>query len=245
MTGQSDRRSGWPKNGQELGVREAINGRKELKESREAQILAAAFEEFAANGYSGARLDNVAKRADVAKGTIYLYFPSKSRLFQAVVRGLIRPIPKDFESYLKSSSASACQLLRDLIARQYSEVVMSTKARAILRMLIAEGGRFPGLSEIYHREVIEPGVRALRLVIEKGIASGEFRQTEVATFPQILAAPAFLAIVWILILGSQFDLNLDAYQAAHVEIVLSGLRKEIGFEVAPLSEAPARQRGTP
>lgn len=203
---------------------------------RERQILAAAFEEFAANGYAAARVDNVARRANVAKGTIYLYFPSKSRLFQAVLRSLIQPILKDFALFIKNSSAPASQLLKDLISRQYAEVLTNRKALAILRLLIAESARFPQLSDIYCCEVIEPGIRAIRLVVEKGIVSGEFRQTPAATFPQILAAPAVLAMVWILILGG-LELDLDAYRAAHMEFILAGLRKESGTEVTRLREA--------
>jgi AcrR family transcriptional regulator len=212
-------------------VNQATKPRRETKAPREGQILAAAFEEFAANGYAGARLDKVAERADVAKGTIYLYFPSKSQLFQAVVRQLICPIPEEFEVLVKDSSASACQLLGDLVSRQYTEVVTNRKALAILRLLIAESGKFPQLSKVYHREVIEPGMRAIRLVLEKGIASGELHETKARDFPQILAAPAVLAIVWILIFGTYADLDLDAYRAAHLEFILSALQN------APHAEA--------
>jgi AcrR family transcriptional regulator len=226
-----------------MGMRQAINRGKKAKPPREGRILAAAFEEFAANGYAAARLDNVARRADVAKGTIYLYFPSKSHLFQAVVRSLIRPLPDDFEVFVKSSSAPACQLLGDLIARLYVEVVTNRKARAILRLLIAESGRFPQLSDAYNREVIQPGVRAIRLILEKGIASGEFRETRVGTFPQILAAPAVLAMVWILILGARAGMDLQAYQTAHVELILSALQNAESFEVAPPSKSLSYRGG--
>lgn len=204
---------------------------------RHRQILVAAFEEFAANGYAAARLDNVAKRANVAKGTIYLYFKSKSHLFRAVVQSLIHSGSEDFSSFFKTFSGSACELLQELVSRQYAGVVMNRKARAILRLLIAESGRFPQLSDIYLREVIEPGVAAMRLVIEKGVASGEFRDTKMAAFPQILAAPAVLAVVWILILGQGAPLDLDAYRAAHLELVLSGLRKKSDFEICVLETA--------
>ena len=220
-----------------------IERRKEAKVPRESQILAAAFEEFAANGYSAARLDNIARRADVAKGTIYLYFQSKSRLFEAVVRSLIRPIPKDFDSFVRESSVSAGQLLKDLILRQYAEVVTNRKARVILRLLIAESERFPELSDTYYREVIQPGVRAFHLVIEKGIASREFRQSSVRDFPQILAAPAVLAIVWILILGARAGMDLEAYRAAHLEFILSALRNVGTLDTTSLSKLFGYQGG--
>lgn len=229
---------------QQLEEREPTARRHKGSVPREQQILAAAFEEFAANGYAAARLDNVAKRANVAKGTIYLYFASKGRLFQAVVRSLIHPVRENFDTYVAAFPGSARELLCELISRQYAELVTNRKARAIIRLLVAESAKFPRLSEIYHREVIEPGVRAIRLVLEKGIASGEFRKTQVAGFPQILAAPAILAVVWFLILGTRIHLDLDAYRAAHVEFVLSGLRQIDDSEAAKSLETPHQQGGT-
>jgi AcrR family transcriptional regulator len=202
----------------------AIRAETGKRAPRQRQILAAAFEEFAANGYAGARLDNVARRANIAKGTIYLYFPSKSRLFQAVVRSLIRPVPKNFESLVAASSAPASQLLAELIARHYTEVVGNRRTREIIRLLIAESGKFPQLSELYRREVIDPGLRAVRLLLEKGLASGEFRATKASAFPQMIAAPAVLAAVWALIFGDRMALDLDAYREAHVEFVTAALR---------------------
>jgi len=218
--------------------------RESRKTPRQRQIRSAAFEEFAANGYAAARLDRVAHRARIAKGTIYLYFPSKSRLFQAVVRSLIQPVPDDFESTVAASSASASQLLADFIARQYSSLVGNRKAREIVRLLIAESGKFPELSELYRREVIEPGMRAIRLLIEKGIASGEFRQSRVHEFPQIVAAPAILAVVWTLIFGSHFSLDFEAYRDAHVQFVTAGLRSASGAE-PPRPGALNSEPGTP
>jgi AcrR family transcriptional regulator len=194
---------------------------------RQQQILAAAFEEFAANGYAGARLDNIARRAKIAKGTIYVYFPSKSRLFQVVVRNLIRPVPANFESLVAASSAPASELLTQFVTRQYSELVSNRKAREIVRLLIAESGKFPQLSELYRREVIDPGMRAIRLLIEKGLASGEFHATNVAAFPQMIAAPAVLAAVWILIFGERTSLDLDEYRKTHVKFALGGLRGDL------------------
>lgn len=221
-----------------------VNHGRKPKAPRKCQILAAAFEEFAANGYAVARLDNVAKLADIAKGTIYLYFKSKSRLFRAVVQGLIHPVFEDFNSFASDFSGSASELLEEMISRQYAEVVMNRKVRAILRLLIAESGKFPKLSENYHREVIEPGVTAMRLVLEKGIASGELRETAIADFPQVLAAPSVLAVVWILILGQQALPNLNAYRAAHVEFALSGLRKKGDFEAHAAETSTGSGEGT-
>jgi AcrR family transcriptional regulator len=194
------------------------------KDKRSEQIVAAAFEEFSAHGFAATRLEDVARRARIAKGTIYLHFRNKEMLFQAVVRRLIRPISEGFGGFAKEFEGSAEDLLREFLARQYVEVVRSEKARRILRLLIAESGNFPQLAEIYRREMIEPGLGAVRLVVEKGIATGEFRRTMAADFPQILVAPALAAVVWMLVLGRRRPLDLDGYFAAHLELVLCGLR---------------------
>jgi len=195
---------------------------REQKLQRQEQILSAALEEFGANGYAATRLEDVAKRAGIAKGTIYLYFRDKERLFRAVVRTLIQ---KRIDALSGTFSGSAEELLRELLSQMY-QVVRNAKARSIVRMLIAEGSRFPQLADIYHREVIGRGLNRIRRVLKKGVATGEFRQTKAAQFPQILVAPGVLAIVWQLLHGERHRLDLDAYSKAHLEFVLDSLRKQ-------------------
>ena len=197
--------------------------RREQKLHRQEAILAAAFEVFAAHGYEAARIDEVARRAGIAKGTIYLYFTDKERLFRAMVRSLVQ---KRFDAVAGSFHGTAEQLLRELLSRMYSQVVRNEKVRSIVRLLIAEGGRFPQLTEIYHREIIAPGMKAVRQGLRQGIASGEFRKTAAVEFPQLLAAPGILAIVWRLLHGERHRLDLDAYSKAHLEFILGSLRKQ-------------------
>ncbi len=197
--------------------------RREQKLHRQEEILAAAFEVFAAHGYEAARIDEVARQAGIAKGTIYLYFRDKEQLFRAVVRSLVQ---KRFDVLAGTFQGTAEQLLRALLSRMYSQVVRNEKVRSIVRLLIAESGRFPQLAEIYHREIIAPGMKAMRQVLRRGIASGEFRKTAAVEFPQILAAPAVLAMVWRLLHGERHRLDLDAYSKAHLEFVLGSLRKQ-------------------
>jgi len=197
--------------------------RREQKLHRQEEILAAAFEVFAAHGYEAARIDDVARQAGIAKGTIYLYFRNKERLFRAVVRSLI---PRRFDAIAGTFQGTAEQLLRELLSRMYSQVVRNEKVRSIVRLLIAEGGRFPQLTEIYHREIIAPGMKAVRQALRQGIAAGEFRKTAALEFPQILAAPGILAIVWRLLHGERHRLDLDAYSKAHLEFGLDSLRKQ-------------------
>lgn len=193
------------------------------KARRQDEILAAAFEEFAANGYSETRLDDIAHRAGIAKGTIYLYFKSKERLFCAVLRGLTHRIFRELEAYIGAFSGSAEELLREIVSLEYAKVVANPNARAALRLFLAESNRLPELSAIYLREVITPGTRALRQIIAKGIAHGEFRKTKLAQFPQVLAGPTVLAVVWILIMGEREPLDWDGYMEAHLDVLLHGL----------------------
>jgi AcrR family transcriptional regulator len=195
------------------------------KEGRPQEILAAAFEEFAANGYAATRIEDVAMRGGFAKGTIYLYFKDKDGLFRAVVRSVIQPVFEKLAPFVAEFPGSAEELLCELLARHYDHVVSNEKARAILRLLIAESGKFPQLAEVLHREIIDPGVSALRAVLTKGEASGEFRRSKVKNFPQIVVAPGVLATLWRLVFGERNQLNLHAYMTAHMELVLHGLRK--------------------
>jgi AcrR family transcriptional regulator len=210
-----------PANSRQAKIAKSSPRRREQKLQRQEEILAAAFEVFAAHGYEAARIDDVARQAGIAKGTIYLYFPDKERLFRAVVRGLVQ---KKFDTITGSFQGTAQQLVQELLSRMYSQVVGNAKVRSIVRLLIAEGGRFPQLAEIYHREIIAPGMKAVRQVLLRGIASGEFRKTAALEFPQILAAPGVLAIVWRLLHGDRHRLDLDAYSKAHREFILSSLK---------------------
>jgi AcrR family transcriptional regulator len=196
---------------------------RQRKALRNEQILAAAFDVFAAHGYAETRLDEVARRAGVAKGTIYLYFKDKEQLFRAVVQSLVQ---KRFDAIAGTFKGTAEQLLRELLSRIYSQVVRNEKVRSIVRLLIAESGRFPQLTEIYHREIIAPAMKAVGQVLMRGIASGEFRKTAAVKFPQLLAAPGALAIMWRLLHGERHRLDLDAYSKAHLEFVLDSLRKQ-------------------
>jgi AcrR family transcriptional regulator len=195
--------------------------RREQKMQRQEEILAAAFHVFAAHGYEATRIDEVARQAGIAKGTIYLYFRDKEQLFRAVVHGLVQ---MKFDAIAGSLQGTAEQLVHELLSRMYSQVVRNEKVRSIVRLLIAESGRFPQLAEIYHREIIAPGMKAIRQVLLRGIASGEFRKTAAVDFPQLLAAPGVLAIAWRLLHGERHQLNLDAYRKAHLEFILNSLR---------------------
>jgi len=193
------------------------------KDDRRSQILDAAFQEFSANGFEATHLDDVARRAGVAKGTIYLYFRDKEQLFRAMVQTYLVPVIEGFRASAASYAGSAENLARQLIAHQYAYLVNNPRTRAILRMLIAESHRFPQLSEIWYREAFQRSRRAMRSVLARRMASGELRRSKVCDYPMMLGAPGMLAVVWKLMFGDRHPLDLDAWREAHLDLILHGL----------------------
>ena len=127
--------------------------RRRRKEARPAEIVAAALAVFSQRGFAATRLEDVADRAGTSKGTIYLYFATKEAQFEAVVRAMISPILDRVDLAVRDSDPGSAELLRHVIETVYREMVASER-RQIMRMMIAEAGRFPSLVAFYHREVV-------------------------------------------------------------------------------------------
>lgn len=184
-------------------------------------ILAAALDEFSQNGFAAARLDDVAKRANVAKGTIYLYFKDKESLFQELLRTQISPVIGMLEAVLASGGKEAKPVpLRDLahrVADLFVEQVIETRRKDIVRLILTEGPRFPKLAEFYYREVISRGLSALRARAQRALKEGELKSDALVRFPQLIVAPALTSIMW----KSMFDkfepLDAKALMRAHIE----------------------------
>lgn len=189
---------------------------------RRRAILDAALAVFSQNGFAGARLDDVARRAGVAKGTLYLYFTDKEALFRGLVEENISPVLADADGMVAlfpGSTRDLLGLLIDLLAAR----ILDAPAQALVRLMIAEGPRFPELAAFYHREVVARGLALIRQVVARGLARGEITSDVAARFPQLVIAPAILAVVWNGMFAA-FD-PLDARQllAAHRDLLLRGL----------------------
>jgi AcrR family transcriptional regulator len=170
--------------------------RKVAPEARRQAILAAALSVFAERGFEAARLDDVAARAGVAKGTLYLYFRDKEALFEALVRNAVAPIMEQVSTVAALPDVSAMQALETFFAL-FEGQVLGTERKLILRLLIAEGPRFPAIARFYHREVVSRGLALMRAVAEKAAGSGEFATDAAARFPQLIVAPLVLAFIWV------------------------------------------------
>lgn len=198
--------------------------RDQRRADREAAIVRAAIAEFIAVGLSSARLDDVAARAGVAKGTIYLYFDSKEELFKAAVRSLIFPVMQQVEREVAEFQGPTEELLRKALRSIHMDMVVRDETRELLRMLIAEAHRMPELAEFFHTEMAARGLATLKMIVWRGIALGEFRHTPAAEFPLLVVAPCQAAALWQLLYGNRHPLDADRYIDAHCEFVLAALR---------------------
>lgn len=197
-------------------------GGKDQKNERVREIQAAALEEFFQQGFAAARLDAIAERAGIGKGTVYLYFDSKETLFEEAVRSVVRPVLERIESAALAPQGSAATLLRDMIATFYREII-ATERRRLLRLLIAEGSRFPQLVSFYHSEVLTRGMAAMRMILRYGVERGEFAPSAAIDYPQAIMGPALVGAIWKLLFDDIDPIDLDELREAHLELVLGGL----------------------
>jgi len=189
-------------------------------ERREA-ILAAALEEFSASGFAATRLDDVARRAGIAKGTIYLYFRSKESLFQELVRSMLSPVVGAIEA--APATDLPVRAVAEKIIDLFVTEIYGTRRKDVLRLIIAEGPRFPKLAAFYYHEVIERVLAALRALLTRAVERGELPNDVLVRFPQLLIAPALVAVVWSALFDRIAPLDVRALMRAHL-VLLFGER---------------------
>src|SRR5436190_6608234 len=185
---------------------------------RRQAILDAALEEFAARGFAAARLDDMARRADVAKGTIYLYFRDKESLFQELVRAMLSPLIAAIEA--AALREIPIRALVELILNTFVSDIYETRRKDVLRLIITEGARFPELAEFYYREVIARVLPAVRERLRLAVEQGELAHDALARFPQLLVAPGLMALIWSGLFERFAPLDVRALMRAHLELLL-------------------------
>lgn len=202
-----------------------VNDRKlnraEQKALRPIQILDAAFEEFIANGFATTRVEDIAERIGVTKGTIYVYFPTKENLFAAMIAHVATPL----EELLHGAGdlkGSYSERLEALLLLFYEKVLKNRHTRELVRFVISEGSRFPHIIETHHDELIDPLFRRTQALLDEGIAAGEFRDGPAALAP-VIFAPVVARMMETLIREDHPHGDLDAYVRAHLDLVMHGL----------------------
>jgi AcrR family transcriptional regulator len=205
------------------GNPESGGKRRARKDSRPQEIVAAAFEEFAANGYAATRLEDVAARAKVSKGLPYVYFKTKEELFKAVILSVITPHFDAIRERMLSTELSCEAFLKGPFLAFLQELVLSRRV-LIARLLIAEGHKHPELTEFYYDQVIVKARETLRAFIDHGIQRGEFRPTALRDFPQLLIAPVLVSVVWRSLFERHHHLDTDRLLATHIDLLIEAIR---------------------
>ena len=192
------------------------------KEDRPAEIAEAALAEFSAKGYDAARVDDVARRAGVSKGLLYLYFRTKEELFKAVIRNFVSPRVRGLAESIRDTELSAEQFLRGPFL-QFAKQIPKSPARKLVRLIVAEGPKHPDLIEYYWDNVVMHGLNAMRTLIERGVKNGEFRKSALDEFPQMLIMPVLFSVVWTGVFNKQHPLDTDRFIESHLEFMLSSV----------------------
>jgi AcrR family transcriptional regulator len=196
------------------------------KEDRPQEITDAALAAFAENGYAGTRVDEVAKRAGVSKGLLYLYFKTKEELFKAVIRSFVVPRIDALVAGVETTDLTAEEILRGPLL-ELMKSLPGSPVGVVVRLMISEGTKHPDLVTYYKDNVVSRGLGALQTTIERGVQNGEFRRTAVSELPQLLIMPAFFSVVFTLVFGPQ-SLDTDKLIETHIDIIIEYLTKTEG-----------------
>jgi len=198
------------------------------KEERPEEILDAALEAFAAKGFAATKMDEVAARAGVTKGTVYLYFKTKEDLFKELVRTKLVANIAALET-AATAPASAADLLQRFL-RIWGERVMTSKVSVLPKLIISEAGNFPELAAFYLQEVIHRGLGLVRSLVNRGIEEGAFRPVDAEHAVFCIIGPLLLSAIW----RHSFErhdvkpLDVNALGNAHLDLLLHGLLKPNG-----------------
>lgn len=198
------------------------------KAARPGEIIAAALELFVEHGFAATRLEDVARRAGVSKGTVYLYFDSKEALFEAVVREIVIPQVERSELLAQQHRGSQAELLEQLVMNWWQSV-SDGPVCGIPKLIVAESANFPQAAQFFVDNVINRVRGIFNKVIEKGIEQGEFRQIDPEYVTRLLMSPMVLLAIWRHSLqpyDQTFPMDEQTYLHQHLDLFLNGLKKE-------------------
>lgn len=195
------------------------------KDHRPAEITEAALAAFAENGYAATRVDEVAKRAGVSKGLLYLYFKTKEELFKAVIRSFVAPRVAELSAIVDQSELSAEEFIRGPFLTTIKTIPNSPIA-VIVKLMFAEGNKHPDLVAYYWDNVVTPAIEMMNKLIRRGIAAGEFRKSPVDGLPQLLVSPVIFSVVWNQVFAKHEKLDTDALIETHIDAVVNYLKTD-------------------
>jgi TetR/AcrR family transcriptional regulator len=200
--------------------------RERRKEARPGELLDAALDLFVEKGFAGTRAEEVAARAGVSKGTLFLYFQSKEELFKAVVRENISGRFKEWNEEFETFEGTAAEMLAYCM-NVWWERVGATRASGITKLMMSEAGNFPEIAAFYQQEVIQPGQALIRRIMQRGIDRGEFRPLDLDYAIYSVIAPMIFLILAKHSTGTCGDPSLpgnaEKYVTTQVDTILRGI----------------------
>jgi TetR/AcrR family transcriptional regulator len=206
------------------------------KDARPGELLDAALDLFVEKGFAATRAEEVAKRAGVSKGTLFLYFASKDELFKAVVRANLSGYFGQWSAELDRFEGSTADMLRDCMLAWWVRIG-ATKASGISKLMMSEAGNFPELAAFYRAEVIVPGNRLIERILQRGVDRGEFRPLNMKYAVYTVLSPMMFLAHWRHSFGTlesaHEHLVPEDFLAVQIESILHGLC------AAPLAGASA------
>ncbi|MEM9529655.1 MAG: TetR/AcrR family transcriptional regulator [Pseudomonadota bacterium] len=192
------------------------------KDDRPQEIAEAAFSAFAEKGYAATRVADVARRAGVSKGLMYLYFKTKQDLFRAVIRQFVVPQVREVARSVDLWPGTAAEFLRGPFRARVLKLLRS-RLVVIFRLMIAEGPKHPDLTAYYHENVISVVLQALQKLVRRAVDAGEFAPTPITRFPQLLITPMVFAAAWSIVFEPHEKLPAEDLIDAHLETLLRAL----------------------
>ena len=192
------------------------------KEDRPEEITAAALEAFAKNGYAATRVDEVAKRAGVSKGLLYLYFKTKEELFKSVVRSFVMPRIDTLIKVIETSDMSSEEFLRGPFL-DFARQVPGSPISVIVRLMVAEGPKHPDLVQFYWDNVVSRGLGAINELLRRGVQSGEFQRSTVSEQPALLVMPVIFSVIFNLLFSKQ-PIDTDRLIETQIDLLISHLK---------------------
>jgi AcrR family transcriptional regulator len=198
--------------------------RRRRKDARPQELLDAALTLFVEKGFAATRAEEVAQRAGVSKGTLYLYYASKEELLKAVIAHYLSARIAATAEQVRQIQGPMAPVLREMLVAWWQQTYASP-ASGTFKLIISEVRNFPEIAEFYAREVIEPGHQLVGMILQRGIASGEFRAVDVESAVHSLLLPMVMLCTHKHALGACTQHSIDAakFIADHVELVLAGL----------------------
>ena len=208
----------------------ATSTRQRRKDARPQELLDAALDLFVERGFAATRSEDVAVRAGVSKGTLYLYYPSKEELLKEVIRHNVINQITEGEEIIRRFEGSSVELLA-MVLRLWWDRVGETRASGILKLMMSEVRNFPEIAQFWVDEVTSPADRMVAEIVQRGIDRGEFRQVNIGDVVHALISPLLFLVMNKHSLGAcvaSARLEPKAIIEAQIDLVLNGLLAPTG-----------------